>query len=139
MEKICFKKNTKTDNREIMRGDLILVEFPNVGGSVQTGVRPAIVIQNNMGNKYSPCLIVVPLTSNVENKKYLPTHVLIDTEGGVAKTSIALCEQLSTIEKRRIKKYLGHLTQNEMRRVDQAICVSLALVNSVSCMSSKSA
>lgn len=71
MEKICFKENnTKICNKEITRGDLILVNFPDVGGSVQAGVRPAIVVQNNIGNKYSPCLIVAPLTSNVSKIKH---------------------------------------------------------------------
>ena len=131
MEKICFKENnTKICNKEITRGDLILVNFPDVGGSVQAGVRPAIVIQNNIGNKYSPCLIVAPLTSNTsKNKTYFPTHVLLHKTSGVAKTSIVLCEQLSTISKAKIVSYLGHLTPNEMRRIDQAICISLALID----------
>ena len=131
MEKICFKENnTKICDREITRGDLILVNFPDVGGSVQAGVRPAIVIQNNIGNKYSPCLIVAPLTSNTsKNKTYFPTHVLLHKTSGVAKTSIVLCEQLSTISKAKIVNYLGHLTPNEMRRIDQAICISLALID----------
>ena len=135
MEKICFKENNtkicnREINREITRGDLILVNFPDVGGSVQAGVRPAIVIQNNIGNKYSPCLIVAPLTSNTsKNKTYFPTHVLLHKTSGVAKTSIVLCEQLSTISKAKIVNYLGHLTPNEMRRIDQAICISLALID----------
>ena len=135
MEKICFKENNtkicnREINREITRGDLILVNFPDVGGSVQAGVRPAIVIQNNIGNKYSPCLIVAPLTSNIsKNKTYFPTHVLLNKTSGVAKTSIVLCEQLSTISKAKIVNYLGHLTPNEMRRIDQAICISLALTD----------
>lgn len=135
MEKICFKENNtkicnREINREITRGDLILVNFPDVGGSVQAGVRPAIVVQNNIGNKYSPCLIVAPLTSNIsKNKTYFPTHVLLHKTSGVAKTSIVLCEQLSTISKAKIVNYLGHLTPNEMRRIDQAICISLALTD----------
>ena len=118
-------RERRVNKNIVTRGDIILVDLPNVGESVQTGRRPAIVVQNNMGNAHSPCIIVVPITS--ATKKYGPTHVKIGVESGLLKTSTVLCEQLLTINKSSVIKTLGHLTPNVMKQIEQAIYVSLAL------------
>lgn len=118
-------RERRVNKNIVTRGDIILVDLPNVGESVQTGRRPAIVVQNNMGNAHSPCIIVVPITS--VTKKYVPTHVKIGVESGLLKTSTVLCEQLLTINKSSVIKTLGHLTPNVMKQIEQAIYVSLAL------------
>ena len=118
-------RERRVNKNIVTRGDIILVDLPNVGESVQTGRRPAIVVQNNMGNAHSPCIIVVPITS--ATKKDVPTHVKIGVESGLLKTSTVLCEQLLTINKSSVIKTLGHLTPNVMKQIEQAIYVSLAL------------
>lgn len=118
-------RERRVNKNIVTRGDIILVDLPNVGESVQTGRRPAIVVQNNMGNAHSPCIIVVPITS--ATKKYVPTYVKIGVESGLLKTSTVLCEQLLTINKSSVIKTLGHLTPNVMKQIEQAIYVSLAL------------
>jgi mRNA interferase MazF len=118
-------RERRVNKNIVTRGDIILVDLPNVGESVQTGRRPAIVVQNNMGNAHSPCIIVVPITN--ATKKYVPTHVKIGVESGLLKTSTVLCEQLLTINKSSVIKTLGHLTPNVMKQIEQAIYVSLAL------------
>lgn len=118
-------RERRVNKNIVTRGDIILVDLPNVGESVQTGRRPAIVVQNNMGNAHSPCIIVVPITSTT--KKYVPTHVKIGVESGLLKTSTVLCEQLLTINKSSVIKTFGHLTPNVMKQIEQAIYVSLAL------------
>lgn len=118
-------RERRVNKNIVTRGDIILVDLPNVGESVQTGRRPAIVVQNNMGNAHSPCIIVVPITN--ATKKYVPTHVKIGVESGLLKTSTVLCEQLLTINKSSVIKTLGHLTPNVMKQIEQAIYISLAL------------
>ena len=118
-------RERRVNKNIVTRGDIILVDLPNVGESVQTGRRPAIVVQNNMGNAHSPCIIVVPITS--ATKKYVTNHVKIGVESGLLKISTVLCEQLLTINKSSVIKTLGHLTPNVMKQIEQAIYVSLAL------------
>ena len=114
-------------NWKFRRGDIYYVQFGNTStGSEQHGDRPAGIIQNDVGNTYAPTLIVVPLTSNTEKKVTQPTHCLLENEG-LSMSSMALAEQIFTIDKSRALKYLGHLTPEEMRRVDDAVRISLAL------------
>lgn len=108
------------------RGDIYFVHFDHGVGSEQHGDRPAIIIQNDVGNTYAPTLIVVPLTSNTGKKPTQPTHCLLENEG-LSEPSMVLGEQIMTIDKHRIIKYLGHLTPEEMRQVDQTVQRSLAL------------
>ena len=96
-------------NWKFRRGDIYYVQFGNTStGSEQHGDRPAVIIQNDVGNTYAPTLIVVPLTSNTEKKVTQPTHCLLENEG-LSMSSMALAEQIFTIDKSRILKYLGHL------------------------------
>lgn len=108
------------------RGDLYFVRFDSGVGSEQHGDRPAVIIQNDVGNTYAPTLIVVPLTSNTGKKPTQPTHCLLENEG-LSEPSMVLGEQITTIDKHRVIKYLGHLSTEEMERVDQTIKSSLAL------------
>ena len=95
-------------NWKFRRGDIYYVQFGNTStGSEQHGDRPAVIIQNDVGNTYAPTLIVVPLTSNTEKKVTQPTHCLLENEG-LSMSSMALAEQIFTIDKSRILKYLGH-------------------------------
>ena len=114
-------------NWKFRRGDIYYVQFGNTStGSEQHGDRPAVIIQNDVGNTYAPTLIVVPLTSNTEKKVTQPTHCLLENEG-LSMSSMALAEQIFTIDKSRVKRFVGHLTPEEMGRVDDAVKISLAL------------
>lgn len=110
---------------DILRGDIFYADLSPVIGSEQGGLRPVLVIQNNVGNKYSPTTIVVPITSRF-TKKPLPTHVPL-SNCGLAKDSVALCEQLRTIDKKRLKEKMGCLTDEKWEVVNDAIKISLGL------------
>ena len=110
---------------KFQRGDIYFVRLDNRTGSEQSGTRPAVILQNDVGNSCSPTLIVATLTSKTEKKATQPTHCLVEPEG--LEPSIVQAEQIFTIDKSRALKYLGHLTPEEMRRVDDAVRISLAL------------
>lgn len=110
------------------RGDLYMAELDPVVGSEQGGRRPVVIIQNDMGNLYSPTVIAAPLTGS-PGKPSIPTHVHIPRgEGGLWRESTVLCEQVRTLEKTRLKRRLGALEADSMRRVDRALGVSLDMV-----------
>jgi len=112
---------------EIKRGDILLVNFEPVKGSEQGRIRPAIVIQNDVLNKFSPLTIVAPITSKVYEKEY-PTNVFIRQDDSVLNTdSTVLLNQIRTIDKRRIVKKLGSLDIFLMNKMDLAIKICLAL------------
>ncbi len=110
---------------EIKRGEIYYADFNPVVGSEQNGVRPVLILQNNIGNKYSPTTIVAAITSKVE-KAHLPTHVNIFTEG-LETDSIVLLEQIRTIDKTRLTEYVGQLDNLMMVAIDRAIVVSLGV------------
>ena len=113
-------------NWKFQRGDIFFTRFDNATGSEQSGNRPAVVLQNDVGNFYSPTLIVATMTSKAEKKVNQPTHCLLEN-AGLNMPSVVQAEQFFTIDKSRALKYLGHLTPEEMRRVDDAVRISLAL------------
>ncbi|MCI7238986.1 MAG: type II toxin-antitoxin system PemK/MazF family toxin [Anaerococcus sp.] len=114
---------------KIKRGDLFYADLSPVVGSEQGGVRPVIIVQNNIGNKYSPTIIIAPITSQL-NKAKLPTHVkLKGNEYGLPKNSVALLEQLRTIDKRRLRDKIGSFDEDIMDKIDNAIEISLDLVD----------
>lgn len=113
-------------NWKFQRGDIFFTRFDNATGSEQSGNRPAVVLQNDVGNFYSPTLIVATLTSKAAKKYTQPTHCLLVNDF-LSVPSIVQAEQIFTIDKSRALKYLGHLTPEEMRRVDDAVQISLAL------------
>lgn len=119
--------NTLNNNLEITRGTIIMVDLPLGNGSVQGGTRPAVVISNNRGNKFSPVLIVVPLTSRV--KKFMPTHHTIEPSmiNGLSKTSIALAEQIITVGKDMVRNIVGTLEEMDVNFINRKVMTSLAL------------
>ena len=116
------------NNLEITRGTIVMVDLPLGNGSVQGGTRPAIVISNDKGNKFSPVLIVVPLTSRLD-KKYMPTHHTIEPSivNGLTKTSIALAEQIITIGKDAVRNIVGTLEEIDINFINRKVMTSLAL------------
>ena len=116
-------------NLEIKRGDLYYADLSPVVGSEQGGVRPVLIIQNNIGNKYSPTVIIAAITSQI-NKAKLPTHIEISAnEYGLNKDSVILLEQIRTIDKKRIREKIGCLDDNVMLKVDNGLQISLGLFN----------
>lgn len=112
----------------VKRGDIFYADLSPVVGSEQGGIRPVIVIQNNIGNRYSPTVIISAITSQI-NKAKLPTHVEISSEEyGLNRDSVVLLEQIRTIDKRRLKEKIGHMTDDDMKKVDRSLLVSLGLV-----------
>ena len=110
---------------KFQRGDIYFVRLDNRTGSEQSGTRPAVILQNDVGNSCSPTLIVATLTSKTEKKAAQPTHCLVEPEK--LEPSIVQAEQIFTIDKSRVKRFVGHLTPEEMGRVDDAVKISLAL------------
>ena len=119
--------NGKTIKMKVKRGDVVLVNFEPVRGSEQGGIRPSLVIQNDIFNKHSPTTIVAPITSKLFKKEY-PTNVLIKKEDSrLSRDSTILLNQIKTIDKSRIVKIIGVLDNFTMNKVDRAIKVSLSL------------
>jgi mRNA interferase MazF len=111
----------------VKRGDIFYADLSPVVGSEQGGIRPVIIIQNDVGNKYSPTVIVAAITSQI-NKAKLPTHVEISSEEyGLNKDSVVLLEQIRTLDKKRLKEKIGHMTDNDMKKVDEALSISVGL------------
>jgi len=108
------------------RMEIYMTDMPHIGGSIQCGYRPAIIVQNNAGNESSSTVIVVPLTSR--QKHWMPTHVNIGMDTGIRKNSIALCEQIQTIPKAMLVRKIGEITTPAyIEKIRRAIEVSLAL------------
>jgi mRNA interferase MazF len=113
-------------NKSINRGDLYYADLNPVVGSEQGGIRPVLIIQNDVGNKHSPTVIIAAITSK-SGKAILPTHCLLSADAGLDRDSVALLEQIRTIDKRRLKDYVGALGQEDMGEVDRALAVSVGL------------
>ncbi|AZR71981.1 PemK family transcriptional regulator [Anoxybacter fermentans] len=112
----------------IKRGDVYYADLNPVVGSEQGGVRPVLVIQNDIGNKYSPTVIVAAITSKIDKAK-LPTHVEIKAEqSNLEKDSVILLEQIRTIDKRRLQRQVTHLDPEIIERVNEALEISLGLI-----------
>ena len=111
----------------IKRGDIYYADLSPVVGSEQGGLRPVLIVQNDVGNKYSPTVIAAAITSRM-GKARLPTHIDIPgTNAGLSKDSVILLEQVRTIDKKRLKEKMGHLDDNTMNHVNSAIQVSFGL------------
>lgn len=111
----------------IKRGDVFFADLSPVRGSEQGGQRPVLIIQNNIGNKYSPTVIVAAITAKIAKAK-LPTHVEVGaSQVGLLKDSVVLLEQVRTIDKMRLIQKLGQLEEDVMTRVDKALIISLGL------------
>ena len=111
----------------VKRGDIFYADLSPVIGSEQGGVRPVVVLQNNIGNKYSPTRIVAAITSRL-NKARLPTHLNVMAEGlALPKNSVVLLEQIRTIDKKRLREKVGSFPVEIMENIDKALKVSLNL------------
>lgn len=111
----------------VKRGDIYYADLSPVVGSEQGGLRPVLIIQNDVGNRYSPTVIAAAITSKMDKTK-LPTHIDVFAEKvGLAKNSVILLEQVRTLDKRRLKEKMGHLDDEVMSAVNSAIAVSFGL------------
>ena len=111
----------------IKRGDIYYADLSPVVGSEQGGLRPVLIVQNDVGNRYSPTVIAAAITSRM-GKTRLPTHIdIYAKEVGLAKDSVILLEQIRTLDKRRLREKMGHLEDSVMQRVNTAISVSFGL------------
>ena len=115
------------NNVQVKRGDIYYADLSPVVGSEQGGIRPVLIIQNDVGNRHSPTVICAAITSKM-NKAKLPTHVAIDAgRYQIVKNSVILLEQIRTIDKKRLKDMVCHLDQEIMNKVDEAIKISFEL------------
>ena len=111
----------------VKRGDIFYADLSPVIGSEQGGVRPVLVIQNDIGNKYSPTVIVAAITSQI-NKAKMPTHIEINGEEyGLTKDSVILMEQIRTIDKKRLKEKTGHIDDSLLCSISHALKISVGL------------
>jgi mRNA interferase MazF len=111
----------------VQRGDIFYADLSPVVGSEQGGVRPVLIIQNNMGNRYSPTIICAAITSQI-NKAKLPTHIEIDShQYTLVRDSVVLLEQVRTVDKKRLREKICHLDESLMGKVDRALLVSFGL------------
>jgi mRNA interferase MazF len=111
----------------VRRGDLYYAELSPVMGSEQGGLRPVLIVQNDVGNKYSPTVIAAAITSQI-NKAKLPTHIeLQGFENGLARDSVILLEQIRTIDKKRLKERIGQIDNNLLKKVNNALCISFGI------------
>ncbi len=115
------------NNWRYLRGNIYYADMEPHIGSEQGGKRPVVVLQNNIGNRHSPTLIVATVTTRTEKKKNQPTHVLVDSNPAFEEPSMILLEQIFTIDKSRIERFMGYASKAEMLRIDMALLVSLAL------------
>ena len=111
----------------VKRGDIFYADLSPVVGSEQGGVRPVLIIQNDVGNRYSPTIICAAITSQI-NKAKLPTHIEINSHRyQLVRDSVVLLEQVRTVDKKRLKEKICHLDESTMGKVDRALMVSFGL------------
>lgn len=111
----------------IRRGDIYYADLSPVVGSEQGGIRPVLIVQNNVGNRFSPTVIAAAITSQ-QSKANLPTHILLHADSsGLAKDSVVLLEQVRTIDKKRLKEKMGTVDENSMNEINNAISISFGL------------
>lgn len=123
--KAKYVDNNSASMDMVKRGDLYYADLSPVVGSEQGGIRPVLIVQNNVGNKYSPTIIAAAVTSQLEKAK-LPTHIMLEAgKYGLPKNSVVLLEQIRTLDKRRLKEKIGELPLNMMTRVNEALLISL--------------
>ena len=112
----------------IKRGDIYYADLSPVVGSEQGGIRPVLIVQNDVGNRYSPTVIAAAITSR-QSKTKLPTHIPIEATGcGLTKDSVVLLEQIRTLDKRRLKEKMGSVDHRAMKEINQALSVSFGLI-----------
>lgn len=112
----------------VKRGDIYYADLSPVVGSEQGGMRPVLIVQNDVGNKYSPTVIAAAITSQ-QDKSKLPTHISVSGNNcGLSKDSVVLLEQVRTLDKKRLKERMGNLSQTDMNKINRALNVSFGLI-----------
>ena len=117
-------------SNNIIKGDLYYADLGETVVSEQSGCRPVLIIQNNVGNRYSPTVIVSPLTKQYK-KMMQPTHVALGCRFGLTEDSVALLEQIRTIDRLRLRRYIGTVDSETMDQIDRAITISFGLKGEV--------
>ena len=118
-------------NTTIHRGDIYLADLAPVVGSEQGGIRPVLIVQNDIGNQHSPTVIAAVITGQIKHR-YLPTHVLLEAPGcGLLKKSMVMLEQLRTLDKGRLHFQVGRIGADKMNEVDTALGISVGLCGSI--------
>ena len=112
--------------KQIKRGQIYYCDLSPVVGSEQGGLRPVLIIQNDIGNKYAPTVIAAIITSR-KTKANLPTHIWLNCECGLPKESMVECEQVRTLDKKRLKQLMGTVSEEVMREIDKGLKISFAL------------
>ena len=125
---MCYKVKRESEvNITIKKGDIYYADLTPVVGSEQGGIRPVLIIQNDIGNYYSPTVIAAAITSRF-HKHSIPTHIQLEQEvRGLRRNSVILLEQVRTIDRMRLKRYIGSLNGSMMQKVDRAILISFGL------------
>ena len=119
------------ENWQYSRGDIYYANMEPHVGSEQGGERPVVILQNDAGNKHSPTLIIATITSRVNKKRHLPTHVLLDHNPGLKVPSIVQLEQIFTLDKQRVQRvqrFVGQASEEEMKQIEMAVRISLGMV-----------
>lgn len=111
----------------VHRGDIYYADLSPVVGSEQGGLRPVLIVQNDIGNRHSPTVIAAAITSR-QDKAKLPTHITVGTDCGLSRDSVVLLEQIRTLDKRRLREKMGVLDKGSMTAVDSALSVSMGLI-----------
>lgn len=114
-------------NRRIKRGDIYYANLYPIIGCEQDGIRPVVVIQNEMANEYSPVVLIAPLTSRVDSKPKLGTHVYVDKNGKITHNSIILMEQIRVLDKSRLGSYICTLNKEKLQEIDKALICSFQI------------
>ena len=109
------------------RGEIYYADLSPVVGSEQGGYRPVLIVQNDIGNKYAPTTIAAVITSR-HTKADLPTHIWLNAECGLPRESMVECEQVRTLDKKRLKEYVGQVSAEVMKEIDKGLKISFALV-----------
>ena len=112
---------------KVSRGEMYFADLDPVVGSEQGGYRPVLIIQNNIGNQYSPTVIVAAISGKTGVKPNLPTHHRVRAYAGLKEESLVLLEQIRTLDKKRLQEYIGQLERADMDQIDRCLAVSLAL------------
>jgi len=115
-------------NRTYKRGDIYFADLGEGIGSEQMGYRPVVIIQNDIGNKHSPTVVVAAITSKVDARAKQPTHCFIGMDYGLELPSVILLEQIRTLDKKRLEKFTGSLAENHLRELNRSIAISIGLM-----------
>lgn len=124
---IAMRMGVERKNDVILRGDIYLANLGKQDGSIQAGIRPVLVVSNNIGNRFSPVVIIAPITSQIHKAK-LPTHVILPAEKyGLAKDSVILFEQIRVINKSSLIEKIVHIPEREMKEIEKPLQVSIGI------------